>query len=175
MESGNTWLAHVWCAINRKELIVSFRENTRISDLIVELQKTWGVTLPRSRRSERYGAGWCALARDGEGIYVPLHLDDVIPKSTADLASVLARSKACHGEERRRWREGDDSKVNSCTAESLHEIERYELSRSMAIEIGDLSERHEFIRMWDINEIWPQHQGAPVNIELCIVISIQGG
>jgi hypothetical protein len=158
--------AYVWCPMNNGQMLIEFNHGDTINDLLRVVREKWGIKLPTTKtpRGEMW-AGWNVLGQTEDGSYVPLHIDDHIPRSPEELSSWMG------------WRDEPEEK-DKAKAERDHY--RWIISHGLHVDVGALHGRRgssydSLDRMVRAEHLeWPRAEDS-ADIKLCIVTAIAGG
>lgn len=157
--------AYVWCPMNNGQMLIEFNQGDTINDLIQVVRQKWGINLPttKTRRGGMW-AGWNVLGQTAEGSYVPLHIDDHIPRSPEELSSWIGRRAKPEAKDRVKAERDND---------------RWIISQGMHVDVGVFDGhkvlRDSFDEMIPVGHLeWPNAEDS-ANIKLCIVTAIAGG
>lgn len=154
--------AYVWCPMNNGQMLIEFNHGDTINDLLQVVRQKWGIKLPttKTRRGEMW-AGWNVLGQTEDGSYVPLHIDDDIPRSPKELSSWVAEPEV------------------KDTAKAERNQIRWIISHGLEVDVGKFHGHRvpydTFDGMVRAESLeWP-HAEDSANIKLCIVTAIAGG
>lgn len=160
-----TFRAYVWCPMNNGQMLIEFNYGDTIKDLLQVVRQQWGIKLPtvNTRRGEMW-AGWNVLGQAEDGTYIPLHVDDRIPRSPQELGS---------------WMEPRFEPKDKGIAKTERNHNRWIISHGLEVNVDAPDSLREFYKAFDKmipaeNLEWP-HVEDSANIKLCIVTAIAGG